>query len=68
MNVDTIVDNDVNKRGGNIHGHPVKYFGELSDWSNRFVIITCGAYMDIANQLEDVGLHRNTDFIFDIDF
>lgn len=67
LNIDIIVDNDKDKSGKVFHNYTIRYFHEIFDWNERFVIITCGAHEDIMRQLNSLGLIRYKDYMLDID-
>ncbi len=63
LSVDLIVDNNRSKSGTEIYGCKVKHFDEVTDWSQRFVVITCVACLEMIEQLRALGMQYNLDFV-----
>ena len=63
-----IVDNDFNKSGEIIRGIKVAHTKAIGDWSEYFVIVTCAVTNDIEQQLEQIGLKREEDYILAKDY
>lgn len=60
---DMIVDNDMNKSGKEIEGIMVHYTETVKDWSKYFVIVTCDVTDAIEQQLRDIGMMKEKDYI-----
>ncbi|MDO4188363.1 MAG: hypothetical protein Q4D29_05170, partial [Lachnospiraceae bacterium] len=62
LDVQYVVDNNKTKSGSYIHGIPIVHTADIDQWSEYYVIITCGAYVDIEKQLETYGLKKESDY------
>lgn len=58
-----IVDNDRAKQGTVLHGVQVEYAGNIADWHEYYVIVTCAKTDDIEKQLYDLKLKKEEDYI-----
>lgn len=59
-----IADNDLTKHGMAINGVHVMYAGEIADWHEYFVVVTCAETGRVEEQLCSLGLKRDEDYIF----
>lgn len=58
-----IADNDLTKHGTVINGVQVVYTGDIADWHEYFVVVTCAETDGIEEQLCSLGLKRDEDYI-----
>lgn len=58
-----IADNDQTKQGMDLNGVRVKYAGDIKNWREYFVIITCQKTNEIEEQLCNLGLQKEKDYI-----
>lgn len=61
--VDIIIDNDSSKWGTWMDGVKVCSTDEIQDWSQYFVIITVVSTAKIEEQLQQLGLQRDVDYL-----
>lgn len=59
-----IVDNDYKKQGNFVDGLPVFSLNQISDLSLYFFVIVVKDAEEIKQQLRDIGLHEDLDFIW----
>lgn len=59
-----IADNDLTKHGTVINGVQVVYTGDIADWHEYFIVVTCAETEEIEKQLRSFGLKRDEDYIF----
>lgn len=58
------LDNDFEKRGSEFEGIPIKHPSDITDWKEKYIIITSYLYEEeIKRQLERYGLSYEVDFI-----
>ncbi|MBD5476929.1 MAG: hypothetical protein HDR17_13285 [Lachnospiraceae bacterium] len=63
-----IADNDLTKHGTVINGVNVMYTGNIADWQDYFVVVTCAETDEIEEQLCSFGLKKDEDYIFMKDY
>lgn len=61
--VQWIVDNDMNKRGGEKRNIKVIHTKDINDWSSFFVVVTCLKTDEIEKQLQGLGLKKEEDYV-----
>lgn len=57
-----IIDNDREKAGQQIAGIEIVWSGDITDWSQYFVAVTCTDTEAIEEQLCSLGLKKDTDY------
>ena len=60
--VSLFLDNNEDKNGQDWYGKTVLLPGRVEDIKDFYIIIVCGAYMEIEEQLEDMGLIKFEDY------
>lgn len=58
LKVEVIIDNDKKKAGKEIHNISVSLPGEIFNWKDLFIIITCVDADEIVNQIESLGVSK----------
>lgn len=60
--VSVFLDNDANKNGQSWYGKTIFLPNCLEDMKNYYIVIVCAAYMEIEEQLENMGLIQFEDY------
>ncbi len=63
ISVSVFLDNDADKNGQSWYGKTILLPSEAVNIRNYYIIIVCAAYMEIEEQLEDMGLMKFEDFV-----
>lgn len=61
--VSFIVDNDNKKNGETLCGVKILYAMDFIDWLNYFVIVTCEETNEIEQQLHEIGLKKEENYV-----
>lgn len=58
------IDNELSKKGKLFYGKKIYHPTEITEWEDKFIVIATDAFWEIGKQLENLGLRKNTDYIW----